>query len=455
MYFILHSGPSQGPLSETQKLLQGDRFLDFREIGVDVSAFERALVDGKFSLDERVWLPRWYRRFHAYLSDSATLPNEVDRDVVIGFLKGLVHQKIPAWQRLQATIAISAYHDLVLDAAISGFDDVIQQLGRRARLEESHLNEASGAEFAMIIGVIDQDEPAVLQKVRREARVSGLMRRTEIAYVGWIKRFLTNHGEAPSVLQDESGDGLPAESEIRKFLTGLAVEGNVAPSTQNQAKSALLFLYQGVFGRRLGFIDVTPAGKAARLPVVLSRPEISKLLEGFHGLKQLMFQLMYGAGLRHIECRRLRVKDLAFDDGHLVIRNGKGDQDRITVLPEICRTPLQHHVESVRARHAEELDSGAGVVWLPHALDRKNPSAGKELAWQWLFPARQYSKDRVSGRLLRHHISEAFFASAFKKQLRRSGIAKNAVPHSLRHSFATHLLEGGSDIRTVQELLGH
>lgn len=281
------------------------------------------------------------------------------------------------------------------------------------------------------------------------------MRRTEIAYVGWIKRFLESHGQNPGALNDEAGDDLPSEAEIRKFLTGLAVEGNVAPSTQNQAKSALLFLYQGVFGRRLGFIDVTPAGKAARLPVVLSRAEVSKLLEGFHGLKQLMFQMMYGAGLRHLECRRLRIKDVIFDDGHLVIRNGKGDQDRITVLPEICRDGLQRHVKSIRALHAEEVDNGGGAVWLPHALERKYPSAGKEIAWQWVFPARQYSKDPVSGRLLRHHVSESFFASEFKRQLRRSGIAKNAVPHSLRHSFATHLLESGSDIRTVQELLGH
>lgn len=422
---------------------------------MNVSAFERALVDGKFGLDERVWLPRWYRRFHAYLSESSILSSDVNQGVAIDFLKGLVRQKIPAWQRLQAATAISSYHDLVLGDPIAGMEDVIQQLGTRARSEERHSGPVTDADLEMLIGVIDENEPAVLQKVRREARVSGLMRRTEIAYVGWIKRFLENHGQSPAALNDPAGGGLPSEGEIRKFLTGLAVEGNVAPSTQNQAKSALLFLYQGVFGRRLGFIDVTPAGKAARLPVVLSRGEVSELMKSFHGLKQLMFRLMYGAGLRHIECRRLRVKDVAFDDGHLVVRNGKGDQDRITVLPEICRATLKDHVESISARHAEEVETAGGAVWLPHALERKYPAANQELAWQWLFPARQYSKDPVSGRLLRHHVSESFFASEFKKQLRRSGIAKNAVPHSLRHSFATHLLESGSDIRTVQELLGH
>ncbi|MCL4108523.1 UNVERIFIED_CONTAM: hypothetical protein GTU68_046804 [Idotea baltica] len=281
------------------------------------------------------------------------------------------------------------------------------------------------------------------------------MRRTEVAYVGWIKRFLTEYAETAVAWDDLSGDSLPSESCIRKFLTDLAVEGNVAPSTQNQAKSALLFLYKSVFAVRLGFLDVTPAGKSERLPVVLSQSEISQLLPGFLGLKRLMFELMYGAGLRHLECRRLRVKDVAFDEGHLIVRNGKGDHDRITVLPDSCREVLQGQIRAVRMRHEEDVAAGGGEVWLPHALERKYSAASSEIAWQWIFPARQTTKDPVSGQRRRHHVSESFFASEFKKQLRRSGIAKNAVPHSLRHSFATHLLEGGADIRTVQELLGH
>ena len=187
----------------------------------------------------------------------------------------------------------------------------------------------------------------------------------------------------------------------------------------------------------------------------LRREEIARLLPEFRGLKRLMFLLMYGAGLRHRECRRLRVKDVCFDEGHIMVRSGKGDKDRITVLPDRARQALIEQVERVRRLHREDLDAGFGAVYLPYALERKYRREHREFGWQWVFPARQMARDPRSGERRRHHVSEDFFGKAFKKAVDRVGIVKNAVPHSLRHSFATHLLQDGADIRTVQELMGH
>ena len=403
------------------------------------------------------WFPLWYRRFAEHLQEIRRQPEDVDRKVVIAFLKRLVNQRIAAWKRHQAATAIACYHAQVVKLPIEDIDGVISELRRRADQERNlgSMVTASANETAGLVGLIDVDEPPLLQHVRREIRLSGLMRRTELAYVGWIKRFLTEHGETAAVFDDVSGAALPAEASIRKSLGDLVAETDVAPSTLNQAKCALLYLYQKVFNRDLGYLDVASSGKAERLPVVLSRDEICRLMPLFSGVKQLMFELMYGAGLRHLECRRLRIKDVCFDEGHLIVRNGKGDQDRITVFPDRCREPLREQLVRCERLHNEDLNAGFGRVWLPHALDRKYPNAAAEAGWQWVFASRQISEDPVSGERRRHHVSEDFFAGEFKRRLKRTGIVKNAVPHSLRHSFATHLLEGGTDIRTVQELLGH
>ncbi|MCL6546824.1 MAG: integron integrase [Bryobacteraceae bacterium] len=244
--------------------------------------------------------------------------------------------------------------------------------------------------------------------------------------------------------------------EVTKFLTSLAVDGRVAASTQNQALSALLFLYKDVLAIDLPWLDgIVRAKRPERLPVVLTREEVRAVLQSLDGVPRLMACLLYGAGLRVLECCRLRVQDLDFATNQIVVRGGKGDKDRVTMLPGIARAGLLEHLEAVRARHRRDLAAGAGWVELPTALARKYPNAGREWAWQWVFPATRVYRDRLTGQRRRHHLHESVLQRAVKAAVRKAGLAKRASPHTLRHSFATHLLEDGHDIRTVQELLGH
>ena len=245
-------------------------------------------------------------------------------------------------------------------------------------------------------------------------------------------------------------------SELTQFLSALAVEGKVAASTQNQALSALLFLYRDVLHQELPWLDgVVRAKRPTRLPVVLTREEVQAIIRHLRGTPRLMSLLLYGVGLRLLECARLRVKDIDFASSQLVVRGGKGDKDRVTMLPTAVKTDLQRHLDLVRRQHERDLEHGAGWVELPWALARKYPTAGREWGWQWAFPATRIYMDRVTGQRRRHHLHESVLQRAVKDAVRRAGLAKHATCHTFRHSFATHLLEDGHDIRTVQELLGH
>lgn len=406
-----------------------------------------AVKNQKLSANDREWFPRWLKRYGEATGHlQGDLPVTTDR--VLSFLQGLLRRGIPAWQRFQAVRAIRFYRDAVLESSQPDLSHFIETLSRLKDQGQFTGSERPGIEDEQhLIGRIDPREPKIVQTFRKEMRVRGMAMRTERAYVGWIKRFITFTGT----------DQLEClgEAQIRAFLTDLVVERHVTGGTQIQARSALLFLYQRILGRELAFLDVGKATGKSRLPVVLSRQEIANLLPHFEGRKRLMFDLMYGAGLRHVECRRLRLKDVDFDQGVIVIRDGKGGQDRLSVLPESARDRLREQVRLVADQHAKDVDLGMGRVYLPNALSRKYPNAELETGWQWLLPAGELSADPVTGEYRRHHVSEAFFARRFKRVLKRAGVIKNAVPHSLRHSFATHLLEGGADIRTVQELLGH
>jgi len=288
----------------------------------------------------------------------------------------------------------------------------------------------------------------LLEDLRQVCRLRHYSLRTERAYSDWIKRFIRFHH-----LKHPLEMGVP---EIRAFLSHLAIEENVAAATQNQAFAALLFLYKNVLGVDLPLIeDVERAKKPQRLPVVFSEAEINQILTRLQGTPLLLASLIYGSGLRVMEALRLRVKDVDFEQHRIVVRAGKGEKDRVTMLAQSLGAPLKSHLTHVKQQHDDDVRNGSGTVYLPYALERKYPNAAAEWKWQYIFPAAKLSIDPRSGKRQRHHLSEDTLNRAIKQAIARAGIEKNGSCHSLRHSFATHLLEAHVDIRTVQELLGH
>jgi integron integrase len=294
----------------------------------------------------------------------------------------------------------------------------------------------------------------LLDQVCDVMRLKHYSLRTERTYCDWIERFIRFH--------DLRHPREMGEAEVSAFLTHLARDGDVAASTQNQALSALLFLYKEVLKQEIGWLeDVERAKKPVRLPVVLTRDEVHKIFAHLHGTARLMAGLLYGSGLRLMECVRLRVKDVDFGYAGITVRDGKGGKDRVTMLPVNLASALERHLQKVKMQHEQDLEDGFGEVYLPHALARKFPNAQREWCWQHVFPSVRLSSDPRSvpdnGEAMRrrHHVDESGLQQAVKKAVRASGINKPASCHTLRHSFATHLLENGYDIRTVQELLGH
>ena len=291
-------------------------------------------------------------------------------------------------------------------------------------------------------------KPKLLDQVRQAIRTRHYSYRTEKAYVHWIKRFIFFHNKRHPA---EMG-----ETEIGKFLSSLATDLHVSASTQNQALNAILFLYRKILKKGIGYVNgVVRAKRPHRLPVVWIRQEVRSILASLDGSDWIMAMLLYGAGLRLMECLRLRVKDIDFTTNQIVVRAGKGDKDRHTMLPAAVKEPLTKHLELIKRQHQRDLERGLGRVALPNALERKYPNAGKEWGWQWVFPATSHYTDRATGEQRRHHLHESVLQKAVKQAVREAGISKPATPHTFRHSFATHLLEDGYDIRTVQELLGH
>lgn len=287
-----------------------------------------------------------------------------------------------------------------------------------------------------------------MEQLRARIRVKRYSIRTEQAYMDWVRRYIRHFsGRHPRDL---------GPSHVEGFLSHLAVKETVAASTQAQARSAILFLYREVLDTKLPWLDNVVSSKVPRkLPVVLTEGEVRNLLSHMRDTPSLIARILYGSGLRIMECLRLRVKDIDFSRREIIVRDGKGAKDRITMLPDSVRDRLQAHVEKVRILHQDDLASGYGEVYLPFALERKYLNAGRSWPWQYVFPSRSLSKDPRSGVIRRHHADEKAVQRAMQAALREAGITKPATPHTLRHSFATHLLQRGYDIRTVQELLGH
>ena len=310
------------------------------------------------------------------------------------------------------------------------------------------LNQRAGISVPEVSSSAAEGVASVTERLRRVLRVAHYAVKTEKSYTQWWERFEKFSGNRPEC---ELG-----ADEVRLFLEDLAVERHVSAATQKQALNALVFVFGQVLGRPLGNLgDMILAQPKRRLPCVLTVEEVSRVLAELDGVASLVGQLLYGSGLRLLEALRLRVKDVEFESGQIVVRDGKGEKDRVTVLPDVIREPLLEHLRGVWRLHQQDLEVGGGRVQLPYALAVKYPNADREWCWQYVFPAGGFSKDPRSGAIRRHHIHETTIQRAMNEAVRRSAVAKPASSHTLRHSFATHLLESDHDIRTVQELLGH
>ena len=292
-----------------------------------------------------------------------------------------------------------------------------------------------------------RNKPKLLDLVKIEMRTKHYSKRTEEVYVNWIKEFVRfHHMKHPNTM---------GENEISKYLNYLAVSRKVSSSTQNQALCSIIFLYKHVLKINVGEFDIVWAKKPKKLPVVLTKEEVKQILVNLKGTTWIVGNILYGSGLRLLECLRIRVQDIDFTNNQIIIRNGKGGKDRVSMLPFLVKDALKAKLEDVKKLHLKDLSKGYGDVYLPYALGRKYPNASKELKWQYIFPSDKLSLDPVSGVLRRHHLNESIIQKAVKEAIKKAGINKTAGCHTLRHSFATHLLENGTDIRTIQELLGH
>lgn len=380
---------------------------------------------------------RWAKAFLNHLPDKPL--EKRTREDIESFLNNLSSRPdIKDWQISQARYALR----LLYEQFLPNFRPTAEADPALSEPKESFRDE-------VVPGEVERRHSASLQAVTTEIRGRHYSYRTEQTYLDWVRRFIAFHGY-------RDPRDLEVTPAVKAYLDYLAIEREVSASTQNQALNALVFLYREALKQPFGELDeIVHAKRPQRMPVVLTREEVNAVLARMEGVPGLMAGLLYGSGLRLMECVRLRIKDVDFAQRQIMVRNGKGQKDRVTMLAERYLQPLQDHLAQVKVLHEQDLAQGNGAVYLWPGLERKYPNASKEWRWQYVFPAKSLSVDPRSGKVRRHHINENLLHRAVKQAVEQAGITKTVSCHTFRHSFATHLLQSGSDIRTVQELLGH
>jgi len=392
---------------------------------------------------DRIWLDE-YRQFLRLEPGEAFT---IETSQVISFLIDIKRRGKKAWQRMQALMAIKSSAADCFRISTDHLDDVTAKLRTLVDKEKAAIEAENPPE---VRHTIDRNEPRVIQDLRRHLRMKHNAYGTEKSYVRYVKQFVRRFG-----LEDDATWDQISRREIELFLTEMAVDRNVAASTQNVAFSALQYIFENVLKRHFDGIDALRANGVMQLPLVLSQDEVSRLLFEFIGMELLIARLLYGSGLRLNECLRLRVKDIDFEMNQIIVRDAKGMESRATILPKLVLEDLKRQIETRRGIHRRDLEEEMGTAYLPFALARKYPKAESDFCWQYVFPAKRVSRDPRSGVFRRHHLSDNYFGEYFSEAVERSKIGKPAHSHTLRHSFATHSLEAGVDIRTIQQLLGH
>ena len=402
-------------------------------------------TDEKFG---RVWFAS-LARFHKVRNSHSW---DFNQDHVIAFLRFKLSEKMPTWKRLKIVQGLIWYRNNVRKSSQPEMENIRAILREKIASEREQAAEAPRPEAVIedVVGKIDPKLPDAIQAMKRIMRLKGNSYNTEKAYVGKLEAFMKDFGL--KTLADFNDIGA---EEVEAHLTDLAVDGDVAPSTQNQAFYALKYFFENVLERQLGEIDAIRATKGSRIPTVMSKPEVVRVLSFLTGIYLLIGQLLYGCGMRISECLRLRVKDIDFDQMLIEIHNSKGDKSRFVPLPKQMVQPLRRLMANRLALHERDLANGEASVWLPHALDRKFPAAHKEFKWQFLFASARFSRDPRTGKRHRHHLHTDTFPVHLRLAVQQAKLNKYVTSHTFRHSFATHLLQDGTDIRTIQELLGH